>query len=94
MKDSIVVTAAIVAMMIGYFIHMGIFPQNPVVETEVEVYVDRIIEVPTEKENYYTSCRRAADNTYISNWDGDIKDGVTPRDIEKFIKQCLDYYKN
>jgi hypothetical protein len=76
----------------GWFLHSAIFPQNPVEETEVEVFVDRVIEVPTEKENYYSTCRSAADRTYLSNWNGDLKDGVKPQDITSFIDQCLNYY--
>jgi len=84
---------ALALILTGWVSHAGIFPQNPVEEVRVEVFVDRIIEVPTEKENYYRTCERASSRTFLSSWNGTLKDGVKPKDIESFLEQCLSYFK-
>ena len=78
----------------GWVAHAAFFPQNPVVETEVEVFVDRVIKIPSEKEDYYNECQHASSKSYLSSWNGDLKEGVSPKDIENFIQQCLNYFNN
>lgn len=89
MNEKQYVGTAILALALigaGWVAHAGLFPQNTIRKTEVEVFVDRVIEVPTEKENHYTQCERVSYRTFFSNWNGDMKDGIEPKDIESFME--------